>query len=149
MSDAWIIAESFERTHQLISAINTVSIHMKLKLAGHSDDERVAEADASREVVRRFLSSLATLIPELEENPNAPLPGYAPRVGLFARRFVQERHRNPTRSPLLSLPVDQFASLLDADAEQDQRSVIEGLGTLREMLEQHHHSEATGVLGEL
>lgn len=149
MSNTWILSESFESTRRLISAINTLSIHTKLCLAGRLDAERADEAKAARELLRAFFAELAKVVPELERDPNSPLPGSAPRASLFARRFVQARRKNPTVSLLLRVPVSEFAALFDAEDEEQQRLLVEGLQTLREMLEQHHHADATAMFGEL
>jgi hypothetical protein len=37
MSEKWMAVENFERAHEIISAVNTLSIHTKLALAGMDD----------------------------------------------------------------------------------------------------------------
>jgi hypothetical protein len=149
MSDAWLLAESFEHSHRLIAAINALSIYTKLALAGVSDDSRRSDVEQGRELLREFLTVLERLVPEVESHANAALPGQAPRAGDFVRRFVQARREKPHSSAIFSLPLEDFARLLDSKTPQDRRELVDGLKTLRELIEQHHYSDLSAMLGEL
>ena len=45
MKNDWLTASSFERTHEIVSAINTLSIHAKLVLAGIDDSTNQEEVE--------------------------------------------------------------------------------------------------------
>ena len=149
MSDAWLLAESFEQSHRLIGAINAISIDAKLALAGVHDRGRQAEVDDARKVLRGFLEVLGSLLPKVESDDEAPVPGQAPRVGEFLRRFVQARRKAPSSSTIFSIPIDEFIALLDATSDRERRELIDGLRMLREIIERHHHSDVSGMLGDV
>ena len=149
MSDIWLLAESFEQGHRLIQAVNVLSIHTKLLLTGLEDAARAAEAAQSRDKIKAFFLILDKLVPEVEADNEAALPGQAPRAGAFVRRFVQARRQDSGRSPLFAGSISQFIVLLDAKDREQQEDLVEGLARLREMLEQHHHTDVSQVLGQL
>ena len=61
MSDKWLSAQSFERSLQLVSAINTFSIHSKLQAAGIDDSARLPDVLEARYCLRQFCKPLAHL----------------------------------------------------------------------------------------
>jgi len=149
MSDAWQLTESFERTRQLLVAVNKLSIHTKLLLAGREDRNREEEAREARRVIRAFLDRLARDLPTLENDSTAPITGAPERAMALARRFSLARSQAPASSPLFSLPPNKFAVLLDSQEQDERRMMVEGLATLRNLLEQHHHADSVGMLGDL
>jgi hypothetical protein len=149
MSDAWQLAESFERTRNLLSAVNTLSIHTKLLLNGRDDSRRVAAANDARKVIKLFLERLQSELPEFERDANSAVTGAPRRANELSRRFALARSQTPAVSPLFSLSVPEFARLLDSNDEEDRRTLVEGLATLRDLLEKHHHADSTGMLGDL
>jgi hypothetical protein len=149
MSDVWLLAESFEQGNRLIQAVNVLSIHTKLLLAGLDDSARAADAERARSNIKAFLQTLDTLVPQVEADNEAALPGQAPRAGAFVRRFVQARRQDSGRSPLFARSISEFVNLLDAKDQEQRQDLVEGLAKLREMLEQHHHADVSQVLGQL
>ena len=149
MSDVWLLAESFEQGNRLIQAVNVLSIHTKLLLGGVDDSDRAKAAEEARNKIRAFLQTLDTLVPQVEADNDAALPGQAPRAGAFVRRFVQARRQDSGRSPLFAGSISEFIRLLDGRDREQQQDLVEGLAKLREMLEQHHHADVSQVLGQL
>jgi hypothetical protein len=149
MSDAWQLAESFERTRQLLSAVNTLSIHTKLLLAGHNDSGRKVAAEDAKIAIKAFLERLQSELPEFEKDLNSSITGAPRRTNELIRRFALARKQMPTSSPLFSLPVPEFVCLLDSNRQNDRQLSVEGLATLRDLLEKHHHVDSTGMLGDL
>ncbi len=149
MSDAWQLAESFERTRHLLSAVNTLSIHTKLLLAGRDDSGRAAAASDARKVIKAFLECLQRDLPEFEKDLNSAVTGAPRRANELSRRFALARSQTPDASPLFSLSVPEFMRLLDSNQEDDRRTLVDGLATLRDLLEKHHHADSTGMLGDL
>ena len=54
MSQEWLNIQSFFTDHELIGAINDLSIAVKLDLAGVRDSERVQRGSKARQVLRSF-----------------------------------------------------------------------------------------------
>ena len=75
MSSEWLTAESFERNHRLISAINTLSIYTKLLRAGVSPMPDIGDVAAARAEFRRHRGSpLSWFIERPEEKVVAARP---------------------------------------------------------------------------
>jgi hypothetical protein len=133
MSDAWQLAESFERTRHLIGAINTVSVHAKLSLAGVPDPQK-ADVDGARLVLRDFLEKLAADLSQFDKDASSPVTGATARANLLARRFASSRNQAPESSPIYATPLPQFIPLLNSQSRTDRAALISGLQTLRNLL---------------
>src|ERR1044071_9305265 len=90
MSDAWERAHSFERTQELLRAINRISLHTKLALAGREAKRDLSRVNESLILLERFLNSLNLDLESLSHYQGA-LAGKPARAGLLARRFHQAR----------------------------------------------------------
>ena len=75
MSSDWLTAESFERNHRLLSAINTLSIQVKLARAGVREIPDIGNVAEAREELRHFLTRMGPLVHDVEANQEAPLLG--------------------------------------------------------------------------
>jgi len=150
MSNEWLIAESFERLHELISAINTLSIHAKFRLAGKPDERRVPAVNAARERLRSFLDGFETVIGRADQEDRGTFLGTDPKMGELGRRFVDlRRDQGRTKSPLFRSSFNELRSLLDATEPQDLQRLIEFLRDLRAIVEVNSHSDVVGMLGEI
>jgi hypothetical protein len=149
MKYEWLTAESFERTHALISAINRLAIHNKLALANMQDAAPPEAVREARETLRTFLDRFGSVVHEVETDQEAPVLGTDPRLGLLARRYVSVKQQRPDRSLLYTLPLDQVKALLDAELPDERRQLVECLRALRSLVEEHAQADVVGLLGEL
>ena len=58
MSTKWLAIQSFQYDRNLIAAINTLSIHLKLELAGISNVEKAKEVYEARNTLSSFLEKI-------------------------------------------------------------------------------------------
>lgn len=149
MSDAWQLAESFERTRQLITAVNTVSVHVKLSSAGVPDLQSEEEVRHATAVLRDFLSKLANDLSSYDKDSGSPVTGATVRSNMLTRRFALARGQSPEVSPIYSISLSSFVALLESSDRSDQAQLVSGLQTLRNLLEQHHHSDSNEMFGNL
>jgi hypothetical protein len=149
MSDAWQLAESFERTRQLIAAINVISVHTKLLLAGLPDSQSDDEIKRANELLRSFLDKLAGDLTQFDRDVNSAVTGGTRRSNLLAKSFALARQQAPESSPIYATPIREFIPLLNSPERADQVDLISGLHTLRNLLEQHHHADSSEMLGNL
>ncbi len=147
MTSEWLTAESFERNHRLLSAINTLSIHAKLVRAGISDAPHVGDVEEAREELRHFLDRMGPLVHDVEAHREAPLLGADSRLSSLVRQYATTRSRSA--SVLHRLPIEQVAALLVSRQPADQQRLIEYLAALRQLVEQHAHADVVGLLGEV
>ncbi|AGG05939.1 hypothetical protein [Dehalococcoides mccartyi] len=149
MSKEWFNAESFERFQQLISAINAVLIHSKLRLAGIDDAERRPEFETSRKYLLAFLEQFGPIVQEVERDENWVPAGTDPRLDDLARSLADIRRRRPRKFSLASVSVVELKQLLELDDIENASRVIEYLRDLRNLLEQQAHADVISILGEL
>ncbi|KSV17090.1 hypothetical protein CY91_04660 [Dehalococcoides mccartyi] len=149
MSKEWFNAESFERFQQLISAINAVLIHSKLRLAGIDDAGRRPEFETSRKYLLAFLEQFGPIVQEVEKDENWVPAGTDPRLDDLARSLADIRRRRPRKFSLASVSVVELKQLLELDDMENANKVIEYLRDLRNLLEQQAHADVISILGEL
>lgn len=150
MSTQWLTVRSFQQCQDLLAAINTVSIHLKLGLAGVKDQERETEAKDARDVLRTFLNELDGFILALGDKGNRPVTGTDARTRQLARSFVQARRdRGHYKSQLFSSSPLAVRDMLDSPNPKTQTTVLESLEELRTLLEAHIHNDSRMILGEL
>lgn len=150
MSTQWLTVRSFQQSQQLLTAINALSIHLKLKLAGLTDEERKDEAHNSQEILRDFLGELETFVVAADGAGSGPVTGADARTRQLARNFVQARRdRSHYRSLLFRNSPAHMRDLLGTQERKNQQVLLECLHELRQLLEAHIHDDARKILGEI
>jgi hypothetical protein len=133
----------------LLAAINTLSIHLKLELAGVDDKEREKKATESRDALRRFLTELQTLVMAKDAVGGRAVTGTDARARELARSYVQARHdREQYRSSLFRKSPADVGALLDSSNLGDRKALLECLVDLRRLLEAHVRADSQKILGE-
>ena len=150
MSTQWLAIQSFQHSQEVLAAINTLSIHLKLGLAGVPDEGRADAAQRSRETLATFFRELETVVQEAEEGATKPLVGTDPRTRQFARSFIAAKH-DPQRSHsvLFHPTLSQAQKLLRSEKAEDQQALLQGLGELRALVEEHVDTDALHILWEI
>lgn len=149
MSNNWLAAESFERAHSIISALNTLSIHAKMILANVDDTARSTEVMKARAILRAFLESFGAIVKEAERTREGMVTGADPRLSQLARTFVAKRRQWPQHSPLYDVTLSEVDALLESDMPDNLRQLIAYLQELRVLLEQNVHADIVRLLGEI
>lgn len=145
----WLTAQSFERAHELVSAINALSIRAKLTLARVDDSSRDEEVRKARMHLCNFLDRFQTVIQEAERDRHGTVVGTDPRLGQLARRFLSVKGEWPRPAGLYDASFPQVRALLLSDAVDDQKDLIDCLRDLRLLVEQHAHADISGILGDI
>ncbi|MDE0424712.1 MAG: hypothetical protein OXN25_07585 [Candidatus Poribacteria bacterium] len=140
--------QSFQENQNLISAINTLSIHIKLKIAGHSDLNTEEKIQKSREELCAFLKELNPQVQRAEVD-NKPLLGVDPRRRQFVRHLVAAKHNSRISSPFLLNKLEESRQLLHSDVETDKQAILLFLEELRMLLEEHIASDTEILLGRI
>ncbi len=145
----WLIAQSFEQAHEVVSAINTLSIHAKLASAGVDDSSRSTEVCKARERVLTFLDRLQAVVEEAEKHRDGAIVGADPRLGKLAKRFLSLKGKWPRAAGLYNASLPQARALIQSEAVKDQEELINFLRDLRSLLEQHAHADIVRILGDV
>ncbi len=150
MSTQWLTVRSFQQGQELLGAINTLSIHLKLKLVGIKDLEREDEALQASELLGEFLRELEAFVGAINEKAARPVTGADARTRQLARSYVQaRRERGQYQSLLFRNSPMHVRELLRSQDPKAQRIVLECLDDLRRLLEAHIHSDSSKILGEI
>ncbi len=150
MSVQWLAVQSFQHNQDLLTAINKLSIHLRLQFEGNEDAERAGEANKAREMLSSFFRELETLVNDTERGEEVPVLGANPRLRQLARSFVKaKRNRHRFRSSLFRNGAGCFQQLLQSNTKEDRQALLESLEELRVLVEEHMHVDAERVLGEI
>ena len=145
----WLVSQSLERSLDVISCINRVSIHSKLRSAELEDTATQEELHAARETLILFLKTLSDLIQRAAGTEDKIAFGADPRFGSLARRFLAQPGQGggPVGCQLEDLK--ELRAFLEKDDATDDKVVIEELARLRAVLEQHAQADAAIVFNEV
>lgn len=146
MNSQWRAVQSFQENQNLISAINTLSIHIKLEMAGHSDFNKADTISQAREKLCAFLAELDTQVQRVEVE-NVPLLGVDPRRRQFVNHLIDAKNSYRISSPFLLEKLSDGQQLLYSDTEKDKKEVLCLLDELRMLLEEHLGSDVEQLFG--
>lgn len=136
MSEEWLATENFERAHKIITAINILSIHAKLTLAGVEDTTPLEEVTEARWQLESFLESFEHIVSKVEINQEATVMGVDPGLNMLAQQFVSAKQQWP-RPMLYDISFYRLKQLISSDNHSDLYQLIECLRTLRSLVDQN------------
>ena len=150
MSTHWLDIQSFQQSQELLSAINTLSIHRKLTDKGHSDMNRKEAAEQALETLVAFFEKLNKIVQDIEDGHRKPILGVDARLRRLAENYVYaKRYQGQSRSPFSEHPLSQVRQLFYSNHPEDRREVLKVLEAFRELLEEHVSIDAKRLLGDI
>jgi hypothetical protein len=150
MSTQWLAIQSFQYDQDLLAAINTLSIHTKLELAGVADSERIEAAKQAREKLTSFFRELEVIVPLAEQGETTPLLGTTPRLRQLVKSFTAARgNSHQFRSVLFRDKLSHAQQLLYSDKPEDKQALVQCLEELRTLVEEHVDTDAAQIFGEV
>jgi hypothetical protein len=146
MSQEWLNIQSFFTDHDLIRAINDLSIAVKMEIAGVTDQERARRAGDARKVLRGFLGQLS----ELEAGDGKEvLLGIDARFQSLTDALASARQDTARFNSVLMREGAAVAlPLLDARDAESKAKLLDSLSELRRVVEQHQQADATVIFEE-
>jgi len=149
MSTKWLAIQSFQYDRSLIAAINTLSIHIKLELAGISDSGKIKLTEEARNTLSSFLDKLEVLIDNLEQANTNPLTGTTQGLRQLAQKFTSAKNnKSEFNSILFQETLSKTRSLLNSELKEDKEALLLCLQELRKLIEEHIYLDTTTILGE-
>lgn len=156
MTTQWLAIQSFQQSQDLLDALNTLSIHLKLKLAGIPDQQRTEAATRARETLVSFLESFEHILNVSEQTKGSAILGIDPRLRDLARSFSSAKSdRQRFHSVLFTKTVSEVVRLLKATGAEGEplaaycKTLIDSLSELRALIEEHIHKDTVQILGEI
>ena len=148
MSTQWLTIQSFQQSQELLSAINTLSIHHKLTDKGYLDTNRKESAEQAIEILAAFFQKLDKIIQNIEDGHRKPIVGVDTRLRHLAENYVQAK-RAQSHSPFLEFPLSQFRELFYSESTEGRGKVLVVLAAFRELLEEHVGADAKRLMGDI
>jgi len=147
MSQEWLNIQSFVTDHELLGAINDLSIHLKFQDAGVKDSERERRAEEARKSLRDFLGRLSTI--EKGDRTN-PVLGVDSRFQSLTDAIASARSSSENyQSPLIREGAASALQLLDSASDvKGRRDLLQSLAELRRIVEQHQQTDASIIFEE-
>lgn len=146
MSQEWLNIQSFVTDHELIGAINDLSIHLKFQDAGVKDVDREKRARGARDSLRDFLARLTNI--EKGDRAN-PVLGVDSRFQSLTDAIASARNDSGSyHSPLIRDGASSALRLLDAVDEKERQDLLQSLAELRRIVEQHQQTDASVIFEE-
>jgi hypothetical protein len=143
MSQEWLNIQSFFTDHELLGAINDLSIAIKQEAAGIRDAERQRRAKAARELLKGFLGRLGEVeavgSKELLLGVDARFQSLTEAIA-SARQNVSRYH-----SVLMKSGAADALTLLGTKSPEARAQLLESLAELRRVIEQHQQTDAAVI----
>jgi hypothetical protein len=141
--------QSFQRSQEILKAINALSAHYELTLNGIVDEERAQRASQSIETLQTFLDELETAARQVDGAELALVLGVDSRLGQLVHSYLAARRRNRFRSSLFTGSIGAIRALLTSNAPDDQTILVDCLSELRVLVEEHMHDDIGQILGAI
>lgn len=148
MNEEWLDIQGFVADHEVLQAVNDLSIATKLQLDGVVDEDRERRAHVARECLRSFLGQLAHVLGSRRGGDDI-IVGIDPNLsGLIDAYDLARRKVVPDRSALLQGGPEATLALLDADDNPGRRALIDALADLRQLVSRHQQTRVIGIFEE-
>lgn len=148
MSNDWLAAASFENAYDVLSAINTLSIHAKLVVANADDPTPADDIVKARSRLAVFLQSLSRVIKDASERNQGAVVGADPRLGQIARHYLVKQTGHG-RAMAIRDGLEELPALVASDKKAQLRQAIPLLNELRSVVEEQVEQAATEIIGDV
>jgi len=143
MSQEWLNIQSFFTDHELLGAINDLSIAIKQEAAGVKDAERERRAKDARKLLKQFLGRLGEV--ESADTKDLLLGVDARFQNLTDAIASARQDGNRYQSVLIQEGAADALPLLDAKSPESRAQLLESLAELRRVIEQHQQTDAAVI----
>ena len=142
-----LAVQSFHENQKLLSAVNTVSIHTKLEMAGRFDLNDAKTVAAAKDTLNTFFKELDVIVQRAEKAETKPLLGIDERRRQFVSNFIAAKRNYRIQSPSLRGKLSDVVQLIYSEKEADKQDILVVLEELRMLLEEHIASDTKVLLG--
>jgi hypothetical protein len=149
MSVRWLSYQSFQYSQQLISALNTVIIDLKLRESGKVAGDGSPKVLEAFRKVDSFLESFGSIVSLAEQSQSSPALGTSARMRQLGMRYLKARRKSKKfQAGLFTMTIDEFRDLLRSNAPGDRMLLVSGLEEMRTLIEEHFNEDISEVVGE-
>jgi hypothetical protein len=146
MSEEWLDIQGFIADHEVLQAINDLSIGTKLELAGVRDPTIEAGIPAARTILERFLTELDAAAQAVAQDDSRICDRNQREL---AQAFQQARSdQSNFGSVLVRSGAKAGAALLGAADKPAKRALVESLDELRRIVSGHQSTTLAAIIEE-
>ncbi len=153
MHTNWLNFQSLRDNQEILKAINTLSLHLKIGSRDGVVEKKGPNVERSIEALEMFfnrLSSAADTIDQTSKRGEAPAKfGVDPRLRQLVDRYLHARHQRQFHSRFFTASIQDAKMLLRTDVADARNALIECLHELRVMVEEHMQPDVLNVLDEI
>ncbi|MYC75500.1 hypothetical protein F4X10_07020 [Candidatus Poribacteria bacterium] len=142
-----LAVQSFHENQKLLSAVNAVSIHTKLEMAGHSDLNSAKTIAEAKDTLNTFFKELDVIVQRAEKAGTKPLLGVDARRRQFVRNFIDAKRNYRIQSPSLRGKLSDVVQMIHSDKDTDKQDILLVLEELRMLIEEHIAGDTEILLG--
>lgn len=147
MASDWSAIQSFQHNQDVLRAINTLSIFLKLKQKGIKVGIREQSAKEARRTLTDFLDQLETATVQNDQKQPAMPLGVSPRLQQLAQGYLAARQHHRFHSQLFTDSIGSIKPMLSSEDAKEQKLLIDCLAELRVLVEEHIQADESQVLG--
>jgi len=149
MRSKWLVTSNFERMHELISAVNILSIHAKLKVAGVPDPTNQSRIREAKKRLLAFLVRFQALILDTERQNNRAVIGADPQLEGLVLRYLDQKKRLSEDAQPFALSLDRLRDLISEDTLENMPELISSMREFRSLFEQHAYVDVVELIGQM
>ncbi|RKU14546.1 hypothetical protein C6501_08085 [Candidatus Poribacteria bacterium] len=142
-----LAVQSFHENQKILSAVNTVSIHIKLEMVGRADLKSAKKVATAKEALKYFFKELDVIVQRAEKEEMKPLLGVNERRSEFIKNFIDAKRNYRIQSSSLQGKLSDVSELIYSDKEADREDILLVLEELRMLLEEHLATDTEVLLG--
>ena len=139
--------QSFHENQKLLSAVNTVSTHTKLEMAGRFYLNNTKVITEAKETPNTFFKGLDIIVERVEKTGTQSLLEVDARRRQFIRNFIAAKHNYRIQSPSFRGKLSDVAQMIYSDKEADRQDILLVLEDFRIPIEEHIASDTEVLLG--
>lgn len=147
MDSKMLSIRSFEKNQALLSLINKLITHLKLKSYGVNDNITLEEIEKAKYILKTFLLSVNKAISEVRDGSKI-LKGVDLRERTFIRKYIDAKKKpRQYKSVLFKKSPSDVITMLDKDDDAD--ALIESLTDLRNLINEHIAIDLKDLVGDI
>lgn len=148
MDSKLLSIRSFEKNQALLSLINKLIVHYKLRSHGIDDETDVLEIEKAKNILKGFLLSVNKAIVEVNQGSKI-LKGVDLRERTFIRKYIDAKKKpKQYKSILFKKSPSEVIGLLEKD-NSENNELIESLADLRNLINEHIAIDLKDLVGDI
>ncbi len=149
MENKMLTIQSFYRNQEILSAINTLLIHLDLHGTGIDDKIEVSELESAKKKINFFLSKINSFLENYNKDKNKPMLGIDAKQRGFIKSFSEAKRGRNYKSILFKKSISSLEELMQEDYYANKEEIMNSLSELSTLLEEQTSFDIKKILVEI